>query len=197
LDAQTSLLIEEGPNERRVRLADGEAYFVVAKDRTRPFTVETPTGSVRVTGTTFDVRTVPSAVLEVTVVEGAVRVRPGEIGGAGAPEPVALGGGQSLSAGPAGVTVRTLSRDALEDALAWRDGWVVFDNVPLGEAIARFARYHGRGITATPAAAKIRVGGRYSLDDLDKFFADIQQYFPIRVDRGLSDTVRVGLRSER
>jgi len=199
LDAQTNLLIEDSPSERRIRLADGEAYFVVTKDRTRPFTVETPTGSVRVTGTTFDVRTVPSAALEVTVVEGSVKVRPGEIGGARTPDPVSLGAGDRLSAGPNGVTVSALTPDALGDALAWREGYVVFDGVPLGEALGRFARYHGRGISSTQAAAKVNIGGRYLLGDLDKFFAEIQN-LPEGVivsSDPLSGTVRVSLRSER
>src|SRR5262245_38043202 len=56
LNAQTSLAIEIDGRGRRVRLASGEAFFAVHKDPSRPFTVETPAGSVRVTGTQFDVR---------------------------------------------------------------------------------------------------------------------------------------------
>ncbi|MEO6876404.1 MAG: FecR domain-containing protein, partial [Opitutaceae bacterium] len=65
LNAQTSLQIEMGPTERRVRLASGEAFFTVTKDKTRPFIVETPAGAVRVTGTVFNVRADSSSSLEV------------------------------------------------------------------------------------------------------------------------------------
>ncbi|MFA5265307.1 MAG: FecR domain-containing protein, partial [Opitutaceae bacterium] len=76
LNAQTSLVIENTRAERHVRLAQGQAYFEVSKDKSRPFIVETPSGSVRVTGTIFDVRTESASQLDVTVVEGSVQVRP-------------------------------------------------------------------------------------------------------------------------
>jgi transmembrane sensor len=47
LNARTRLQVQKGGAERHVRLIDGEAFFTVAKDKTRPFTVETPAGSVR------------------------------------------------------------------------------------------------------------------------------------------------------
>jgi transmembrane sensor len=179
-----------------VRLAAGEAFFAVHKDATRPFIVETPAGSVRVTGTKFDVRTETDGALEVTVVEGSVQAHPGEA--AGRPStPVQLGAGDQLSAGPGGVSVHTLPAAALEDALAWRQGQIVFDGVPLREALARFARYHGRGITATPEAAELRVGARFSLDDLDGFFAGLEEVLPVRVTHNLNGTVQVSRRPAR
>jgi transmembrane sensor len=195
LNAQTSLQIQIDRNGRRVRLASGEAFFAVHKEAARPFIVETPAGSVRVMGTQFDVRAEAAAPLEVTVVEGSVQVRPADPAGrSGAP--VLLGARDQLSAGPAGVEVRALSANALDDALAWRQGQIVFADVPLRTALARFARYHGRGITATAAAAEKRVGGRYSLDDLDGFLAALEDVLPVRVTRRLDGTVQVSLRSE-
>ena len=81
---------------------------------------------------------------------------------------------------------------AIDDALAWRRGQIVFDGVPLRDALARFARYHGRGITAAPAVADLRVGGRYSLDDLDAFLGALEAVWPVRATRGLSGTIQVG-----
>lgn len=195
LNAQTSLQVQIDRNGRRVRLASGEAFFAVHKDPARPFIVETPAGSVRVTGTRFDVRTEAAAPLEVTVVEGSVQVRPTDP--AGRPgAAVLLGAGNQLSAGPDGIEVRALSPTAVDDALAWRQGQIVFADVPLRTALAQFARYHGRGIAATAAAAEKRVGGRYSLDDLDGFLASLEEVLPVRVTRGPDGTIQVGLRTE-
>jgi len=72
LNAQTSLRVDLGAHERRVRLAAGEAFFSVHQDAARPFIVETPAGSVRVTGTRFNVRTEPDGAFAVTVLEGSV-----------------------------------------------------------------------------------------------------------------------------
>jgi transmembrane sensor len=147
---------------------------------------------VRVTGTVFNVRAESAAALEVLVVEGHVQVRPGDSAAGHPVAPVQLGAGDLLSAGPGGVAVQSLSAGAMEDALAWRHGQVVFKGVHLSAALARFARYHGRGITASPDVADFSVGGLYSLDDLDGFLGAMEAMYPVRVTRDLNGTVQVG-----
>jgi len=191
LNAQTTLVVDFSGADRRVRLAGGEAFFRISKDPARPFFVETPAGSIRVTGTQFNVRTETAASLEVTVLEGTVQVRAG-----GASTPESLRAGNKLSAGPGGLPVVTvLTPDQLSAALAWRQGQIVFAGTPLREALARFARYHGRNLTATDEAAKQSVGGFYSLDDLDGFLSNLEEKdfssTPLRVSRGLDGAVKV------
>lgn len=177
LNARTSLVIELGRDQRRARLETGEAFFAVAKDPGRPFVVETPAGAVRVTGTQFSVRTDATGALAVTVAEGSVEAAPT------ARPPVALVARQQFTADPAGSgTTRFLTPEALDDALAWRRGQAVFRAMPLGEALAHFARYHGRELSAAGAAADRKIGGTYRLDDLDGFLRDIQDAFPVRVE---------------
>lgn len=192
LNAQTAVAVELRDTERRVRLAGGEAFFRVATDPARPFYVETPAGSVRVTGTEFNVRAEPASQLEVTVLEGAVQVRPG-----GNPAPRSLRAGDRLVAEGSEVGVTSLSDAQLNDALAWRQGQIAFDGTPLRDALARFARYHGRTLTASNAAAQLRVGGRHGLDDLDGFLATLEDILPVRVTRGLDGAVRVVAADER
>ena len=193
LNAQTNLHIDISGDHRRVLLASGEAFFAVHKDPSRPFIIETPAGSVRVTGTQFDVRTETTSALEVTVLEGSVQANPSDLAG-GTSTPYALTAGDQLSAGTDGVTVHQLSHGAVEDSLAWRQGQVVFDRVPLQAAVARFARYHGRGITVAADVAEIRVGGRYSLDDLEGFLSFIEEDLHLRVSRETNGTVQVTAR---
>lgn len=60
--------------ERRVKLT-GEAFFEVAKDKNRPFIIETVNGEVQVLGTSFNVRSYPSEdFFEVFVKTGKVAV---------------------------------------------------------------------------------------------------------------------------
>lgn len=206
LNARTSLQIALGRTERRVRLASGEAFFHVTKDPSRPFIVETPAGSVRVTGTTFNVLAESPAALDVTVVEGSVQVRPADSASGHSPlapatsEPAALTAGDHLSArADTGVTVKKLSAAALANTLAWRQGYAVFEDVPLSEALARFAHYHGRGITASPAAAAVRISSRSSLDDLDGFFESLTELArtPMQTSRDASGLYHVRLRQEK
>ncbi len=186
LNAQTALVVELTADSRRVRLAGGEAFFRVSKDPARPFFVETPAGSIRVTGTQFNVRTEAAASLEVTVLEGTVQVRPGGIATASS-----LHAGDKLVSEQNRVALTLLSPDQLNDALAWRQGQVVFAGTPLREALGRFARYHGRNLTATDAAAGQRVGGRRSLDDLEGFLTDLEEALPVHVTRGLDGAAQV------
>ncbi|HVT71777.1 MAG TPA: FecR domain-containing protein [Lacunisphaera sp.] len=196
LSARTQLDVAIDGTSRHVRLPAGEAFFHIRKDVSRPFIVETPAGSIRVTGTQFDVRTEANGALVVTVAEGTVQVRPGDAGGR-AVAPVALTAGDQLAVRDGPVTVRTLTPAALDNALAWRQGQAVFDGVPLADALAQFARYHGRAITATPEAAALPVGGRFSLDDLDGFLATLPEVLPVRANRRADGSVEVVLRLQR
>ncbi|HXN34755.1 MAG TPA: FecR domain-containing protein, partial [Opitutaceae bacterium] len=196
LNANTSVLVENGRAERRVRIADGEAFFVVSRDRTRPFIVETAAGSVRVTGTIFNVRTASASELEVTVVEGSVQVRPGDPGGTLAAAPTALVAGDQLSSRAGSVSVRALSAGALDDALAWRRGQIACDGMPLSEVLARFAHYNGLKVTVTPGAERKRSGGIFGIDDPKSFYEDIAQAYNVRVTPGSDGGVRVSSATE-
>jgi len=195
LNAATRFLIEKSVSERRVRLDNGEAYFHVAKDRSHPFIVETPGGSVRVTGTVFDVRSESPSQLEVTVVEGSVQVRP-QAAGSGVGEAVLLKAGDRLATTAHGVALAALSNSELADALAWRQGKAVFSNVTVADALAQFSRYHDKLLTVSPAAAEQRVGGVYRLDDLDGFLAGLETGFHLRVDPQADGSVKISLQSE-
>lgn len=190
LNSQTQFQVAITNSERRVRLLSGEVFFAVHKDPSRPFVIETPGGSVRVTGTTFDVRSETAAHLEVTVVEGSVQVRPGDDGALNG-TPVLLGAGDQLSSGPAGVSVKALSTAAVEDALAWRKGQIVFEGVPLKEALARFARYHGHKLQIADDCANLTVGGRFSLDDPQGFFSGLEESLHVHITMEPSGIVRV------
>ncbi|MFT3830082.1 MAG: FecR domain-containing protein [Opitutaceae bacterium] len=191
LSARTQVTVTFDAAARRVQLADGLAFFSVAKDPGKPFTVDTPAGSVLVTGTKFAVRADTGAALEVVVAEGQVQVSPV------AAAPVALGAGQQLSARGASVSIAALSAETLADTLAWRDGRIVFAATPLAEALAGFARYHDRPIGVSADAGQLRVGGRYSLDDLDGFLAAVEEILPVQITRPASGPVQVGLRASR
>jgi transmembrane sensor len=199
LNAHTTLRFEQDATGRHARLSGGEALFIVAKDAARPFTVETQAGSVRVTGTTFNVRTAPASAvsLEVLVVEGSVQVRPSDPTGRQRGEPFSLKAGDRLSAGTQGVEVSVVSEAAIENALAWREGYAVFAGVPLSEAAACFARYHGRRIDVAPAVAGLRLGARYRLDDLQAFAAALEVALPVRVSEDLGGVMAIEPRAAR
>lgn len=181
LNARTRLHTDFRYGRRVVRLEQGEAFFAVAKDAAHPFRVETSAGTVRVTGTQFGVRLVTGACAEVTLCEGAVLATPARPSRADAALALAPGQQATLSDGEA--FRRTLSAAQLEHALAWRTGRVEFDGDALGEAVRRFAAFHGVTITVAPAVASLRLGGSYQLAELGAFFDALEATLPVRVYR--------------
>jgi transmembrane sensor len=174
LNAHTIVAINIDPAQRQVRLAGGEAFFSVKPDSSRPFVVETPAGSVRVTGTAFNVRIDPEQGTELIVAEGKVQVTPGPRRPSRPPQSLNLRAGEKLSVTPNELHREVLSASAIADATAWRQGQIVFDGVPLATAVDRFARYHNLVIIVAPTVADKRVGGRFSLDDPDGFLTALE-----------------------
>ncbi len=69
LNTDSAVSVKFTLSQRRVRLAQGEARFIVAKNPARPFVVETGGVAVRAVGTVFDVRRRPEEI-DVMVTEG-------------------------------------------------------------------------------------------------------------------------------
>ena len=191
LNAHTNLVFEATTTERRVRLGSGQAFFAVTKDPSRPFIVDTPLGSVRVTGTAFDVRTVTADSIAVTVAEGAVEVRLGESDLRSASAPIQLSSHSQLSVQDGESEVRQLSAEVLANELAWREGQLALDNAPLREVLDRFAHFHGVGISASSEVSAFALSGRFTLADLDEFLLILETVHPVRVIRDQSGTIRV------
>lgn len=194
LNAQTKLLVSRRGSDRHVTLERGEALFSVRRDPAHPFVVSTPAGTVRVTGTVFNVRTGEDGSLEVTVLEGSVAVRPGTSAG---DDGRRLARGEQLTFEPAAGRLDVRRLASVDDVVAWRDGKLVFDDAPLGAALDRVARYHGRRVKLAPAAAALRLGGRYTLDDFEGFLASLEKTLPVRIERLADDTVQVSAAAPR
>ncbi|MFO1448288.1 MAG: FecR domain-containing protein [Opitutaceae bacterium] len=180
LNAQTALITDFRGGRRFVRLEKGEAFFTVAKDEAHPFVVETPGGTVRVTGTQFNLRLASDGRPEVTLVEGAVEIQNGLA-------LLQIKPGQQLSrAGE----LRTLAPREIDRVTAWREGRIVLNGLTLAEAAERFATFHGKSIEVAPALSDREMGGSYLLDDLPGFLDALSsQPLGLRVIRRDSDSI--------
>jgi len=118
--------------ERKVKLS-GEAYFEVAKDASRPFTVSTGKQEITVLGTHFNVNNYADEPLSVTtLLEGAVRVRT-------AGEEKMLKPGQAAVSDEKGLTVTEANTDL---ATAWKDGRFVFKRTEAQVVLRQLARWY-------------------------------------------------------
>ena len=176
---------------RRVELAQGEAFFDVAKDPGRPFAVEAGARRVVAVGTHFSVRR-DGADLRVVVTEGTVRLESEPVGGH--PQPTTLLPAGSIAlAGPNGVLVRSVPVEEAERYVDWRHGFLVFRDTPLAQAAAEFNRYSARKLVIADAAAgELRVGGNFRWSNAEMFVELLEQAMPVKAER-LPD--RIVLRS--
>ena len=179
LDTATQLHVTVYRQRREVRLAHGEALFQVQAKQGQPFNVLSGPLTVTVVGTQFSVRNTVAhdGQLRVAVQHGQVRV-------AGARQDlVDLTAGQGVSS-DAGGRLSDVASLAPGSVAPWRDGRVTFDNVPLGVALAEFERYGDTGLAVRdPAVARLRIGGSFSLTQLDRFAAALPQLLPVHVVR--------------
>jgi transmembrane sensor len=119
--------------QRRDVYVEGEAYFEVVHDSTRPFTVFAGNASTQDIGTSFAVRSYPDDhAVRVTVLEGTV----------------AMSGAGLLRAGDVGrLTAQgaaSVRHNADVDALlGWIHGDLVFEDAPLAQVLRDLHRWYG------------------------------------------------------
>ena len=137
---------------------EGEAFFEVVHDTTRPFSVRTPSAVVRDIGTAFVVRSVGGRVA-VTVTEGIVALRGTK---AAADTGVTLLAGDRGTVDSAGRVVAWRNA-ASDDALAWRRGVLAFREAPMAVVREELRRWYGiELVVPDPALARQFVHGDYT-----------------------------------
>lgn len=138
LNAASSLsfsLMSDKMRTRNVELS-GEAYFEVAKDRSRPFIVKTAQQEVEVLGTHFNISSyADESTAKTTLVNGSLRVinRNSKI------ESILRPGQQSTVV----KDKLTIEPADVENALAWKDGYFKFtDQENITEIMPKVARWY-------------------------------------------------------
>jgi transmembrane sensor len=176
LNTATQLTVYLSDDRRRVALTQGQAFFDVAPDRTRPFLVETGNAEVEAVGTRFDVR-LNSGATEVILVEGKVDVE--AHGDAQNKAEQRLVAGQRIIARAGRLS--PISRADTAILTAWTEGRLQFANTPLAEAVAEVNRYTETPLVlAAPAFADDRVNGGFAVGDTDAFVRAVTALYPLR-----------------
>ena len=128
---------------RRVVHLTGEAFFEVETDSTRPFVLKTDDATVRVTGTSFNVRGYPDDEdVEVAVAEGGVVFRSHPAAGAEDRAELALTTGDVARLRRASAQVTKRESADLDSFTAWTRGRLLFENTPLRQVAGRLERWY-------------------------------------------------------
>lgn len=184
-------IINYKKNERRVRL-EGEAYFDVTKDESRPFIVETDKIAVRVLGTEFDVNGKGDE-QSVVLVRGSVQVD----SQTDKEEPLSyrLVPGQRFSRNPENGS-GNIAQVETEDYTSWTNGYLKFDRLPVGEIIRKIQDYYGISINsdglpedACPISGKLDLRTR-----VDTALVNIEFLAPVNFEKISENEYRVTMK---
>lgn len=196
LGAETALQATLWRDRRLVALERGEARFSVAHDADRPFVVQTPQGRVQVLGTVFTVSLRTSG-LHVAVEQGRVAVwSESDPAPDAAPQRVLTAGEWLLLGADGQLTEGSRSPETMAD---WTRGWLLFDNTPLPDALARWNAYLRAPLLLDASAsattlARLRVSGSYRLNDPQAFVKSLPQMLPVRAQIQGDGSVKITAR---
>ena len=156
LNASSSLRfpVNFDSDERVVQLT-GEAYFEVSKDENRPFKVAVHGRSIRVLGTSFNVNAYRPEANITTLISGAVEVDDGI-------HRHVLNPGQQALMQDNKITV---AKADLGKAIAWKEGYFLFNGDPVNEALEQVARWYDVDLEYQGELPHFHIGGSIKRDE--------------------------------
>jgi transmembrane sensor len=161
LNSNTTLEFPKKFNKdiREVSL-EGEAFFDVVKDESKPFVVRTNLASTAVLGTSFNIAARENKPTAVTLVEGKVRV-------SSAGQEAALEPGQQAVVTAVAKRITTQSVDP-KQFIAWKDNVLFFNRTSLADAAEKIEDWYD--VDVTISAGEIQnclITGSYKDESLD------------------------------
>ena len=182
LNTQTELEWVGNPHDRRVRLIRGEAYFQVIHDPSRPFRILLAHSQVQVLGTRFDVYQMANGDVRVSVISGTVAVEALDNGLGAAPSwSRRLTSGQQIEYSPVGL-VADVHTIVAPKVIRWRQGMLETQGEPLSDFVGDLSRYTTeRIVIADPRAATQKVGGAFSIHNIDDTLDRLSRIAPVTV----------------
>jgi len=152
-----------GDSVREVFL-EGEAFFDVAEDSTRPFLIHTGEITTRVVGTSFNIKAFTGEEqIAVSVLSGKVQVSKGnDVGKA----PVHLVPGEQAVYTHLDTSLAK-QRFSYQDVLSWKDGTLYFKNTPFAEVVQSLERWYGVDIVVHKQGIENGFSGSYTKRSLE------------------------------
>jgi len=189
LNTDSSISIDFSDSSRNVHLIKGEAHFEVAHDEQRPFVVKAGDNTVTAVGTAFNVQISSVNHLELLVTDGKVLVKNKTannrtntnelfhpLDGVGE---LMIAGQKALISQQA-IQQLTLSKEQVQNDLAWQQGMLVFHGEPLTEVLKEISRYTSINFTLADEQVKQRrVAGYFKAGDIQGLLFALENNFNI------------------
>ncbi len=158
--------------KKRAVSLQGEAFFEVARNPSQPFEVTTYEVRTTVLGTSFNIQAFPQEKVTVTVATGKVKVN--VHGYANNPTVFLSPNQQAIFDASRGILERRMNVKT-NHFIAWKAGFIQFDNTSLSEAIVTLKKWYNVDIQLeNPRLAQCRISGKYAGDNLKNVLESIQ-----------------------
>lgn len=188
MNSGSELTVSMATKLREVQLAQGEAWFEVAKDAQRPFVVAAGNVRVRAVGTAFSVRRRETGV-EILVTEGIVETW------ADGDQSLRMkleAGDRAMLSAHAVIDYETGISSSVDRALAWRGGMIDLNGRTLYDAADEFNRYNQRQIIiADPRVAREEFDGLFRVNDPEGFAEAVKASLGVSLDTSNPNLIRI------
>jgi transmembrane sensor len=176
LSTNSAFSVSFNQQQRLITLHQGEAFFQVAADKTRPFIVQTSAGQVRALGTAFDVKQQDQQT-QVIVFEHAVSITTTQ---GLRLEKLQTAEQLKFSAD----SLQTASKVNLQRAAPWHQQRMVFQDKALVDVVAELNRYRsGKIICLNDSIKNLPITGVFGIADTELALQAIEQSLPVRITR--------------
>ncbi|MCW9705970.1 FecR family protein [Fodinibius salsisoli] len=167
-------------NKREIYL-EGEAFFSVVRDTSRPFIVHAGNTVTKVLGTSFNINAYKSGEkVQVAVAEGKVAVSKEKVeeNDDGKYEPVFLTKNQWVTYHPSGNIIER-GEGSIRELIAWKDKVLMFNDRPLKDVVTRLERWYNINITIADTGLASR---RLSASFEDEPLAEVLTVIALSLD---------------
>lgn len=153
LNGESKISFAEGlQGKQRVIELEGEAYFEVSKDPTKPFVVKSGKLATTAIGTAFNITSYPEdSTVQVALLSGKVKVTPTD--NAPQKEVYFLEAGKGIAYYKNSHEARSYEFDGLQ-VRAWKEGILIFDGDSFEQVQHKLRRWYGVEITVSGTAPK-------------------------------------------
>ncbi len=207
LNTAGRVVVDYNERFRRILLERGEAFFDVATDPGRPFTVDLGTRSVTAVGTEFNIRRHREH-YEIAVIEGAVALHESTLELPMPPDTSLVDGQKDDVSTPSQHLVKagwvaefdinrnrlkTFRPESMDQYRDWVSGTLTFYREPLHRVIEELNRYTRTRILIEDAAVMdLTVYTTASIHEIDSVLAGLEELLPIKVTRHYDRIVITG-----
>jgi len=166
--------------ERKVEL-DGEAFFEVKADSTKPFIVKTGLGQVKVLGTSFQVKGFHDSDMEVFVEEGIVELSGIDGNGEGS-KLTLLAGERGIIRFPGGELIK--GENIQPDDLFWANKKLIFEETPLSLVFELLRKHYKSEIELeNDKINRCLLSAIFNNEEVDQILAVIAISFDLSVEK--------------